>query len=64
MDAIVGLAIQELPGIIGLIKDLHAQQNPNDPPLTDDQVIAALSAAIASSITKDENWLAAHPETP
>lgn len=60
LTPVIGLAIQELPSIISLIKGIHATQNPDAPALTDEDVIAALNAAIASSVAKDDQWLAAH----
>jgi hypothetical protein len=55
------LAIAELPSAISLIKDLFVQQNPSEPVPTDDEVTAAYQAALASSLAKDAQWLAAHP---
>lgn len=54
--------IQELPGIIAMFKARFAVDNPGAPPLTDEQVKAALSAAILSSVLVDDAWLAAHPK--
>lgn len=61
VTSVVNTAIVNLPGIIALIKGAHAAKNPGAPPLTDEQVKAALSQAVVSSLTKDEQWLAAHP---
>lgn len=58
--SVINTAIVNLPGIIALIKGDHATKNPGAPLLTDDQVKAALSQAVVSSLTKDEQWLAAH----
>ena len=62
VGVLVPLVIQELPSIIAFVKELHRTAHPDDPPITDDEVIAALTAAIASSIAKDDQWLAQHPE--
>lgn len=59
--SIVNTAIGALPGIIGLIRADHAAKNPGAPPLTDEQVLEGLSSAVASSVAKDEQWLAQHP---
>lgn len=58
--SVVNTAIGALPGIISMIKQQHQAYNPEAPALTDDQVKEALSSAVASSIAKDEQWLAVH----
>lgn len=58
---VINTAIGALPSIISMIKSQHQSNNPSDPPLTDEQVITALQSAVASSVAKDEQWLAAHP---
>ena len=58
---LLALAIQELPNIISLIKSWHQSANPGAPEPTDDEVIAALHAAVQSSIAKDDLWIAQHP---
>lgn len=63
-SSVLNTAINNLPGIIALIKGDHASRNPDAPALTDEQVISALKSAIASSLAKDEQWLAAHPPVP
>jgi hypothetical protein len=60
--SVVNTAIGALPGIIGLIRADHAARNPGAPPLTDEQVMAGLQSAVASSVAKDEQWLAQHPK--
>lgn len=60
MNEVLGLVIKELPNIIDLIKGIHTNENPNLPPLTDNEVVAILLQAISSSLVKDANWLAAH----
>ena len=61
MIPLVTLAIQELPTILDFLRGLHAQANPGAPDPTDEEMIAALHAAVQSSLAKDEAWLAAHP---
>ena len=60
--ALVNVAISQLPGLFAWIRGAHAQTNPGVPPPTDAEVIAALQAAVASSIARDNAWLAARPE--
>jgi hypothetical protein len=62
--SVVNTAIGALPGILSLIKAQHQNYNPSDPPLTDTQVLEALQSAVASSVAKDEAWLAVHNPTP
>lgn len=59
---LLNVAIQELPAIIGWLKGAFHQNNPTDPVPTDEEVIAAYEAAVASSLARDEQWLAAHPQ--
>lgn len=61
MNPLVQLAITETPNIITALKSLFASQHPTAPVPTDDEVIAAYQQALASSLAKDDNWLAAHP---
>ncbi len=61
---ILGLVLQQLPTLVDLIKSRHAAVNPSAAPLTDAEVLAALQQAIASSIAKDDQWLAAHGKKP
>lgn len=60
LGPIVSVAIQELPSILALIRQRHADAHP-DATLTDEQVLAGLASAIMSSLAKDDAWLAAHP---
>ena len=61
--ALIQLAIQETPAIVAALKGLFAKQNPNEPAPTDAEVIAAYQSAFASSLARDDQWLATHPET-
>jgi hypothetical protein len=62
MGTLLGLAIQETPAIIEALKGLFVQQHPDAPVPSDADVIAAYQAALASSLAKDADWLAVHPE--
>lgn len=64
MNPLILLAIQETPNIIEGLRALFARQNPNAPPVTDEEALQALHAAVQSSIAKDDQWLAAHPAKP
>lgn len=61
MNNLVNVAIAETPAIIEFLKAAFAKAHPNDPSPTDADVIAAYQSAFASSIAKDDAWLAAHP---
>ncbi len=61
MGALLPVLIQELPGIINLVKDLFAKRNPGAPVPTDEEIFAAFEQAFQSSRAKDDAWLAAHP---
>jgi len=61
LTPIVGVAIQLLPGIFDLIRSRAKTVDPNAPVPDDAAVIAALAAAVASSVAQDDQWLAAHP---
>lgn len=54
VGGLVNTATALLPGIFDLIRSRHAHQNPGAPPLTDDQVKAALRDAVAESLAKDD----------
>jgi hypothetical protein len=53
-EALIQLAVAELPNIVGGIKALFKKQNPDAPPVTDAQVFAALNNAYFSSLAKDD----------
>ena len=59
--ALINVSIAQLPAVFAWIRGAHAQAHPGAPPPTDAEVIAALDAAVASSVAKDDAWLAAHP---
>ena len=59
---LAAIAIQNLPAIIDALKGMFLRANPGAPLPTDEEVIAAYQEALASSLAKDANWLAAHPE--
>lgn len=61
MNPLVTIAIQEAPAVIALLRDAFATANPDAQVPTDEEVIAAYQQAFASSIAKDDDWLAAHP---
>lgn len=61
IDTLGPVVLQAIPQIIAALKSSHAQQNPSAPVPSDVSVLAALQAAAAASIAKDETWKAAHP---
>jgi len=62
MPPLIALAIQELPGIIGFLKEAFRDRHPDEPEPTNEDVLAAYKTAFESSIAKDDAWLAAHPK--
>jgi hypothetical protein len=61
ITGVVNVALGALPSILALIRQKHAEEHPNAPPLTNADVFAALAYAVTSSVAKDESWKAAHP---
>lgn len=64
MNRLLSLAIQQVPDIIALLRAAFVTQNPNLPEPTDAELIAAYQSAFVSSLARDDQWLAAHPEPP
>lgn len=62
--ALLRLAMTEVPRALDFLRETFMAANPGEPQPTDAQVIAAYREALASSLTKDAAWLAAHPEAP
>ncbi len=52
--SIINTALGALPSILALVKASHATANPGAPPLTDEQVTAALRDAVTQSLAKDD----------
>lgn len=48
------LAVKETPAIIAGLKALFHKENPDAPPVTDEQVFAALNNAYFASLAKDD----------
>lgn len=59
MNPLVQLIISQIPTIAALIREAHAKQDPNAPPITSEQVIAAFEELFTSSFAKDEALKAA-----
>lgn len=53
VGAIVTAAITALPSILSIIRESHAQANPDASPLTDAQAKAALRDAVVLSLARD-----------
>ena len=56
--AILALLNAALPEIIATIKEKFAKANPDAPPITDEQVHAAMLNWLASTLAKDDAFLA------
>lgn len=63
MGALLPIVLQETPAILAAIKDLFGRQHPDAPVPTDEEVMAAFEQAFQSSRAKDDQWLAAHPDS-
>lgn len=61
-DALLLLAIKEVPAIIARFQELRQQQDPDAPPLPEGEVARIYQAAFQSSLAKDDFWLSQHPE--
>lgn len=59
---LVQIGIAELPAMIDFLKSAFRRRHPGDPEPTSEDVIAAYELAFASSLAKDDLWLATHPE--
>ena len=62
MNPLIALAIEQSPAIFAGLKAAFAARHPGLPDPTNEEVIAAFNAAFESSLKKDDDWLAAHPE--
>lgn len=61
METLLALILKDVvPCAIEMVKSRHTHVNPNLPPLTDEEAVALLNQAVASSVAKDDQWLAAH----
>lgn len=56
------LAVELTPEVFAWFKTAFGKKNPTQPEPTDADVIAAFNVAFVSSLAKDDQWLAAHPE--
>ena len=57
---IIQVAIALLPELIDWFKAAYASRHPDAPGLTDDEVKAGLATAVAVSLARGDEWLAAH----
>lgn len=62
-EQLLALAIQQAPTVIAGLRELFQRDNPSAPVPTEAEVMAAFNAAFISSLARDTEWLAAHPET-
>jgi hypothetical protein len=60
---LIAVGIQVLPGVIDFLRQEFGKQHPAAAVPTDEEVMAAYQQALASSLAKDEQWLAAHPQS-
>lgn len=61
-ETLLKFILAETPGIIEWAKIVFKKRNPDEPTPTDEEVIAAYKRAFESSLAKDDEWLAMHPE--
>lgn len=61
--SIINTAVNQLPGILALIRANHAQANPGAPVLTDEDVAQGLAQALKDTLAKDDAWDASHPRS-
>lgn len=52
-----------LPAVIGLYKELR-NSNPDQPSLTDEQIVDLLHSDSTEVVNKAKTWLASHPASP
>lgn len=55
--AILALLNAVLPTAIATVKEKFAKENPDSPPLTDEQVHAAMLNWLAGTLAKDDRFL-------
>jgi hypothetical protein len=60
-EQLILLAVQQMPALIGFLKVLFVKHHPDLPVPTEAQLIAAAAAGFASSLAKDDAYLASHP---
>jgi hypothetical protein len=59
---LLNVAISNIPTLVALLHESFRKAQPNDPQPTDAEMLDALASAVASSIAKDDQWLANHPD--
>ena len=58
MGAIVPLVTAMIPEFFALVREKHAAENPGAPPITDEQIHAAVLIWSAGTIAKDDAIIA------
>lgn len=61
VDTLVPIILQALPSLIAAVQAWHGAAHPDQATPSEASVIAALQAAAAASLAKDDAWLKAHP---